>query len=90
MEVASVLTAPVIFDVDRYIDFFEQWPGMRIANHLYMINQRDIGMQSTLDICFWPDHIFYPAMDKAVNAFKRSSFFNKEKTIDILIRKIFL
>ena len=84
MEVASVLTAPVIFDVDRYIEFFEQWPGMRIANHLYMINQRDIGMQSTLDICFWPDHIFYPAMDKAVNAFKKSSFFNKEKTIDIL------
>ena len=84
MEVASVLTAPVIFDVERYIEFFEQWPGMRIANHLYMINQRDPGMQSTLDICFWPDHIFYPAMDKAVDAFKKSSFFNKEKTIDIL------
>ena len=84
MEVASVLTAPVIFDVDRYIEFFEQWPGMRIANHLYMINQRDPGMQSSLDICFWPDHIFYPAMDHAVSAFSNSSFFNKEKTIDIL------
>ena len=84
MEVASVLTAPVIFDVDRYIEFFEQWPGMRIANHLYMINQRDPGMQSSLDICFWPDHIFYPAMEHAIQAFQKSSFFNKDKTVDIL------
>lgn len=84
MEVASVLTAPVIFDVERYIDFFEQWPGMRIANHLYMINQEDPLKQTSLDICWYPDHIFKPAMDKAVSLFEKSSFVNKEKTIDIL------
>jgi len=84
MEVASVLTAPVIFDIDRYIKFFEQWPGMRVANHLYMINQRDKAQQCILDICVYPTHIFKPAMEHAIQAFENSSFVNKEKTIDIL------
>ena len=39
---------------------------------------------SRKSIASLPDHIFKPAMDKAISLFEKSSFHNKEKTIDIL------
>ena len=83
--VTTVLTAPVIFDIDRLIAFVEQYqvPAFNIK-----LNTGDMGKHSAwksfLDIRCYPDHVFYPAIEHAIDKFNKCTTNGKQMSVDIL------
>jgi hypothetical protein len=83
MGVASVLSSPVIMDIDRWFEFFEPYDPI-LYNHKFIINLENTP-SNFLDIRFFPEYIFEPVIDNAIRKFENSKLRGKEKTIDILL-----
>lgn len=85
--VASVLSSPVIMDIDRWFDFFEPF-NPSIYNHKYIVDER-YGYPKTakqfLDVRLFPLHIFEPIINNAIKRFENSKLIGREKSIDILL-----
>lgn len=88
--IASVMSAPVILDIDRWFNFFEEYDPILYNHRLFVAtesnkdtNGRHIG-DNFLDIRLFPDDIFYPAVNHAIYRFEKSTLRNKQHTIDIL------
>ena len=83
--VASVLSSPVIMDIDRWFDFFEPY-NVRVYNHKYISNVEIYphGIQAFLDIRLFPKNIFNRVIDHAIDRFSNTKLIGVEKTIDIL------
>lgn len=67
MRITTVLTAPVIFDIDRYLNYWDQYPGLQISIHQYH-PYSGLGL-STI---FYPDDIIIPAIEYAIKRIERS------------------
>jgi len=81
MGIASVLHAPVIIDIDRWFDFFEQF-DLLIYNHRYF---HMLDMSSAfLDVCLFPKHIFDRVVGHAIERFENSSMRNAENSVAVL------
>lgn len=66
--VAAVLSAPVLMDIDRYIDFLEA-EQCDFFDHEYL----PIGVNPLMDIRVYPDHLFNSIIDHAINRFESAN-----------------
>jgi len=85
MGIASVLSAPVIFDIDRWFDFFEPYDPI-VYNHKYVWDMSNIPDRTInlLDIRLYPKHIVENAINHAIERFDKCKLRGKEKSIQIL------
>jgi hypothetical protein len=83
--VATVLSAPVIFDIDRWFEFFEPYNPI-IYNHKYLCDERSYpqGAQSFLDIRLFPKEICERVVNHAIKRFEGSNLRGKERTVSVL------
>lgn len=83
--IASVLSSPVIMDIDRWFDFFEPY-GVKVYNHKYISHFEHYpgAAQGFLDIRLFPKHIFYRIINHAIDRFSSSELIGCSKSIDIL------
>ena len=83
--VASVLTSPVIMDIDRWFDFFEPY-NVKVYNHKYISNMElyPYGIQAFLDIKLFPKHIFDRVVNHAIDRFSNTKLIGAAKSVDIL------
>ena len=77
--IATVLSAPVIFDIDRFLDFFSPYDFFYHPHYCY-----PVPAQGFLDIKWYPDDIFYPAIENAINSLKKYNVKNLDRWISIL------
>jgi sulfatase maturation enzyme AslB (radical SAM superfamily) len=81
MGIASVLHSPVILDIDRWFDFFEQY-DILIYNHRFF---HSINTPSAfLDTCLFPKHIFDRVIGHAIDRFKSTGLRNGERSVAVL------
>jgi len=86
LQIASVLSAPVLIDIDRWFDFFEPY-GVYVFNHKFHSDLEDYPntSQGMLDIRTYPKHIFDRVIDHAIKRFESSTNLkNTDKSIAIL------
>jgi sulfatase maturation enzyme AslB (radical SAM superfamily) len=83
--ISTVLTAPVIFDIDRWFDFYEPYDP-ELFNYRLVTNKMDILNidHGFLDIRLFPEEIVDKAISHAIMRFEKSNLRNKENTIAIL------
>ncbi|NBO70599.1 MAG: twitch domain-containing radical SAM protein [Bacteroidetes bacterium] len=77
--VTAVLSAPVLMDIDRFMDFFESNDG-NMFNHQYEPND----YKNLLDIRLYPDDIFHTVIDHAIDRIRRTHLGGKESTLEVL------
>lgn len=77
--VTAVLSAPVLMDIDRFLDFFE-WNKGHSFNHEYEQNE----YKNLLDIRLWPQHLFDSIIDHAIERFQSYNLEGKDSTISTL------
>ena len=77
--ITSVLSAPVLMDIDRYLDFFDSH-GSNSFNHQYLQNIYN----NLLDIRLWPQHLFDQIIDHAIERTKQSVSESREDTLSVL------
>lgn len=79
--VSSVLSAPVLFDIERFFVFLSEYDPI-IHNHKLLT---DINNPSNfLDIRLFPEHIFNRCIENAVNVFQKSNLRGADLSIGIL------
>jgi hypothetical protein len=86
LQIASVLSAPVLIDIDRWFDFFEPY-GVYVFNHKFHSDLQDYpnNSQAMLDIRTYPKHIFDRVINHAIKRFENSkNLKNIDKSINIL------
>lgn len=83
--VASVLSSPVLMDIDRWFDFFEPY-NIKVHNHKHITESQGYphGAQCMLDIRLFPKHIFDRVIDHAIDRFSKTNLIGAEKSIVIL------
>lgn len=83
--VASVLSAPVIFDIDRWMEFYKPY-NPYLHNHKYMTNidYYPTAAPSMLAIELFPQRIFDRVVGNAIDKFKQSGLRNSRKSVQIL------
>ena len=93
MRITTVLSAPVILDIDRYLNYWDNYPGLSIGVHQYHSETLDNGFFNpaswkTLATNFYPDDIIIPQMEYAIKRIKKSKTFigdwENGRTIKIL------
>jgi len=75
MRITTVLSAPVILDIDRYLNYWDNYPGLSIGVHQYHSETLDNGFFNpaswkTLATNFYPDDIIIPQMEYAIKRIK--------------------
>ena len=86
LQIASVLSAPVLIDIDRWFDFFEPY-RVYVFNHKFHSDLQDYpnNSQAMLDIRTYPKHIFDRVINHAIKRFENSkNLKNIDKSINIL------
>jgi len=83
--IASVLSSPVLMDIDRWFDFFGQY-NVKVYNHKYICHHESYpdAAQGFLDIRLFPQHIFDKVVNHAMNRFSNSKLINAHKSVDII------
>lgn len=77
--VTAVLSAPVLMDFDRFLDFFETNESNSF-NHEYIQNE----YKNLLDIRLWPQHLFDSIIEHAIERIQRHNLIGKDTTLSIL------
>ena len=77
--VTAVISAPVLLDIDRFLDFFEQY-DIAMFNHQYIPND----YKNLLDIRLYPKELFDKIIDHAIERISKSNFNGKDYTLSIL------
>lgn len=83
--IASVLSSPVIMDIDRWFDFFEPY-NVTVYNHKYISHLENYpgAAQGFLDVRLFPKHIFDRIVNHAIDRFSSSKLIGTSKSVDIL------
>ena len=81
--VATVLSAPVLFDVERYINYFSQYDPILHAHYMFVALDDVHKNPGLLDIRWYPKDIFYSTMDNVKKVMKKSGLRGHEKWIDV-------
>ena len=93
MRITSVLSAPVIFDIDRYMNYWDNYPGLNIGVHQYHSQTLNNGFFNprswkSLATNFYPDDIIIPQLEYAIKRIKKSkttiATFENGRAIQIL------
>ena len=77
--IATVLTAPVLFDIDRYLDYFCNY-DVHLEPQYYYYNIND----GLLSIMVYPEEIFFTAIQNARNRLKSCSLSGTTNFLAIL------
>lgn len=82
---STVMTTPVIFDIDRWFDFYEPYDP-ELFNYRFLTNKMDVFQydHGFLDIRLFPKEIVDKTIAHAIMRFEKSNLRNKENTIAIL------
>ena len=81
--VASVLSSPVIMDIDRWFNFFEKY-DISVYNHKHITNDNLEVSQSFLDVRLFPKHIFDRIINHAIDRFSSSSLRGSDRSVNVL------
>ena len=82
--VATVLSAPVILDIERYLEFYSQFDVM-LHPHYHFSEPFDANIMPALfNIRTFPEELFMPAIDSAIKLLKKYNMRNTEKAVSIL------
>lgn len=83
--VSSVLSAPVIFDIDRWVKFFSNY-NILVQNHKMItdIKQYPATAASFLDIRLFPKQIFDRVINHAIEAFEKCNLPGTDISANIL------
>jgi len=85
---ATVITPLWVFDVDRYLDFFEQWNPRWLPQKLIRADCHGPSYKGApggfLDSNLYPAHILFPAIDHALERVSRSTLPGAERAIAVL------
>ena len=93
MRITTVLSAPVIFDIDRYMNYWDNYPGLNIGVHQYHSQTLNNGFFNpkswkSLATNFYPDDIIIPQLEYAIKRIKKSkttiATFENGRAIQIL------
>lgn len=80
---SSIMSAPVLMDIDRWFEFYEPYDPVLHSHKLF--NQiNSASMQGFLDIRLYPQEIFDRIINHAIQKFESCSLRGKERTIAIL------
>jgi hypothetical protein len=84
MGVATVLSAPVLFDLERYLEFFHQFDPFMHPH--YMFSKLDDVTQNPgfLDLRLYPKDIFYDTVNNAKKLVKQFEIRNSQMWIQVL------
>ena len=80
---SSVMSAPVLMDIDRWFEFYEPYDPELHSHKLFNHINRET-QQGFLDIRLYPQPIFDRIIDHAIKRFEECSLRGKERTIAIL------
>ncbi len=80
---SSIMSAPVLMDIDRWFDFYEPYDP-ELHSHKLFSNITADSYQGFLDIRLYPQEIFDRIFNHAINKFENCSLRGKERTIAIL------
>ena len=83
MGVATVLSAPVLFDIDRYLEFYGQFDPFLHPHYMFVTLSETIRNPGFLDIRWYPEDIFYDTIDKVQREMKASGLRGSEKWIQV-------
>lgn len=84
MGVATVLSAPVLFDIDRYINFFGPYDPFLHPHYMYTRLDDVSACPGFLDLRWYPKDIFYDTVEKAKREMIASGMRNSEKWVQVL------
>lgn len=84
--VATVLSAPVIFDIDRYLDYYGPYDPFIHPHYNFTNKDRNHlgGVAGFLDMTWYPKNISIPALKYAIKRFEECGLRNTEKAVQIL------
>ena len=80
---SSVMSAPVLMDIDRWFEFYEPYDPELHSHKLFNHITSDSN-QGFLDIRLYPQEIFDRIVDHAIKRFEECSLRGKDRTIAIL------
>lgn len=85
MGVSAVLSAPVMMDIDRFLNFFENY-DIQLYNHKYVVDADSYpyGSGGFLDIRLFPKHICDRVINNAAERFSKSPLNGSSASIDIV------
>ena len=83
--IASVLSSPVIMDIDRWFDFYEPYNPI-CYNHMYHCSPKFYPNTAAafLDTKLFPKHIFERVVNHAIDRFKNTSLIGALDSVAIL------
>lgn len=88
VSLATVISALWVFDVDRYMDFFEQWDPVWLPQKHQRSNCHEVNFKGSnagmMDSNLYPAHILFPAIDHAIERVSRSKLSGKYRAISLL------
>lgn len=84
MGLATVLSAPVLFDIDRYLEFYGPYDPYLHPHYMFTVLDKVMQNPGFLDIRWYPKDIFYGAIDKVKSALKGSELRGSPKWISVL------
>ena len=84
MGVATVTSAPVLFDIERYLEYYGPYDPYLHPHYNFVRLDEVSSMPGFLDIRLYPEDIFYPTMEKVKREMKASGLRGSEKWIQIM------
>lgn len=84
MGVATVTSAPVIFDIERYLEFYGPYDPFLHAHYNFVRLDEISTVPGFLDIRLYPADIFYPAIEKVKREMKASGLRGSDKWIQVM------
>jgi hypothetical protein len=80
---SSIMSAPVLMDIDRWFEFYEPYDP-ELHSHKLFGNIGPASPQGFLDIRIYPQQIFDRIVDHAIKRFEECSLRGKDRTIAVL------
>lgn len=84
MGVATVLSAPVIFDLERYLEFFGQFDPFMHPHYMFTRLDDVSKCPGFLDLRLYPKDIFYDAISNAKYLIKGAEIRNSKMWVQVL------
>lgn len=84
--VATVTTAPVLFDIERYLEYYGKYNVYLHPHYNFCAIKQPKAMPGFLDIRLYPPDIFWPTIEEVKRKIKVSGLRGSQKWIDTLYR----
>lgn len=84
MGVATVTSAPVLFDIERFIEFYGPYDPFLHPHYNFVRLDEISSLSGFLDIRLYPEDLFYPAVEKVKREMKASGLRGSDKWIQVM------